>query len=142
MILFQIDAKSLPNGEPEHNELHAFQILDVPAQLVVEAINKARESEKKFPNIPVLICPEVEENYSSKPSSSGSIGDSYSRNTRKISLQGSTDSSNKIITATRPDEVAGQFDFKRFITNRGDIISALLRSVVVRSGGLVVMHNP
>ncbi|OON19028.1 SH3 domain protein, partial [Opisthorchis viverrini] len=109
MILFQIDAKSLPNGEPEHNELHAFQILDVPAQLVVEAINKARESEKKFPNIPVLICPEVEENYSSKPSSSGSIGDSYSRNTRKISLQGSTDSSNKIITATRPDEVDTDF---------------------------------
>ncbi|KER27704.1 hypothetical protein T265_05331 [Opisthorchis viverrini] len=34
---------------------------------------------------------------------------------------------------------AGQFDCKRFITNRGDVISALLWSVVVRSGELVVV---
>ncbi|KER27862.1 LOW QUALITY PROTEIN: hypothetical protein T265_13696 [Opisthorchis viverrini] len=35
----------------------------------------------------------------------------------------------------------GKFDCKRFIANRGDIISTLLWSVGVRSGGLVVVHN-
>ncbi|KAG5448308.1 hypothetical protein CSKR_108645 [Clonorchis sinensis] len=34
--------------------------------------------------------------------------------------------------------IAGQFDCKHFIISRGDIISALLGGVVVRSDGLVV----
>ncbi|KAG5448314.1 Epidermal growth factor receptor kinase substrate 8-like protein 2 [Clonorchis sinensis] len=109
MILFQIDAKSLPNGEPEHNELHAFQILEVPAQLVVEAINEAKGGERKFSNIPVLICPEMDDNSAPKPSFSGSIGDSYSRDDRTINLQAPTVSSKKMVTATRPEEVDTDF---------------------------------
>ncbi|CAL8071908.1 unnamed protein product [Calicophoron daubneyi] len=36
LILFRIDANSLPEGGPETNELHIFQVLSVPAKELVE----------------------------------------------------------------------------------------------------------